>query len=500
MRPLTRVWLAAALYTALYSWFCVQRAVSAYYGDPDYGLFQQSFWTTLNEGWLFYNTYESGTHFSKHNSPILFLVLPFYAALPRLETLLVVQTAAIALGAVAVFKLAALLVDEESAVLLAWSYLLYHPMHGVSYDQFNELAFLPAPLLFAFYFMVQRRMGWFWACITASLACKEDVPFVTFGLGLYMIWLGRKTRRESEPPDGLVRHGQLLALISVAWLLLSLRVIFPLLRDGATWPYFRERYGQFGRDFTEVALNLLAHPWIIVPYLLRRHALLVLVELTAPLAFLPFRAPAVAAIPLATWVVLQLSSFGAMHNCGSRYMAPVIACMFAAAIVGLRNVVAATAVSDDSVEQAAQRRRTGLRWSRWVLALTTLSTFALDTTPMRFPFRGIRRPTAHQIARNALAERVPASASVSTQPEFYAPLSRRADVWLGYHPGTDYVLVDPAPDFTGHATWFDHARWNVNLPQILARGEYVMVDQADGAVLLRRVPWAMRGARRPTAP
>lgn len=471
------------VYTALYSFFCIQRWDTAYLGDPDYGLFNQSFWTTTQKGWLFYNTYEGGSHFQTHNSPIFFLLLPFYALVPRMETLLVVQAAAVALGALAVFKLTRYLLDEESGVTLAIAYLFYHPLHGVNYDQFNELSFLPAPLLFAFYNLYRRRMAWFWLCILLALGCKEDVPFVTFMVGLYIVWLGLSSTRPEGRRDPLVLHGAALAAVSILWLSFSLFVLFPYMRGGHDWPYFRERYGHFGTSFSEVVLTLLLRPWLMLPYLFGLHTIMFFVELVAPLAFLPLLAPRILLLALPTWIILQLSSFGAMHNAGSRYMAPVVSCLFVAVAVGVRQRVAPALLFDEIAPLSDAGRARAHKLLRWALILTILFTLAIDTTPMRFPFKNIPRLDSHQRARNSLVSFLPPDASVSTQPEFFGKVSSRVSAYMGYHAGTEYILVDPTQPL-----WYNHAHWDQVLPGLVASKQYLVVKEADGALLLKKNP------------
>lgn len=475
-----------AVYTAVFSFFCIQRATTAVYGDPDNGLFLQSFWTTANLGWAFYNTYENASHLGVHNSLVFVLVLPFYVLAPRMETLLIVQTAALALGALAVFRLGARFLDEECGADLALAYLLYHPMHGVNYDQFNELSFLPAPLLFAFDALYRRRMGRFWACMLIALSCKEDVPFIGFMTGLYVAWLGWRQGRRDGRPDPLVWHGLALAAISVAWLLLSLTVLFPALLGGVSWPYFQERYGHIGGTFREVATRLLSHPWIALPYVFSHQGMLAFLEITGPLTFLPLRAPSVLIIAAPTWTVLHLSSYAAMHNCGSRYMAPVVAIAFVATVVGLRGAGSVRSQTDAPPPLGPADASECRRRCRAVLWITLAAALLFNASPLRFPFHRIPFATAHQRARQALAAQIPQGASVSTQAEFYIAVADRAEAWLGYHPGVEYLLVDDTPDASGRAVWYAHARWDVTLPSLVESGAYVVVARADGAALLRK--------------
>jgi hypothetical protein len=160
--------------------------------------------------------------------------------------------------------------------------------------------------------------------------------------------------------------------------------------------------------------------------------------------------------------------------------------VFVAAIVGYRQRIAPVDEVGAVSPLPPEGRRRAQRAMRWALTLTVLFALAIDTTPVRFPFRKIPILTEHQRARNGLVDLIPPEASVSTQPEFFGKVTNRVHAYIGYHPGTEYILVDPTPDYTGHTTWYDHARWNVNLPILLSSGQYEIIAEADGALLLKR--------------
>jgi len=101
-------------YVAVFSYFTILKYCAFRSYAWDLGIFNQSLWTTLNEGRLFRHTLElflnsSGSFFAVHFSPILFLVLVPYAALQRPETLLVLQSVVLAIAAYPLY----LLVREE---------------------------------------------------------------------------------------------------------------------------------------------------------------------------------------------------------------------------------------------------------------------------------------------------------------------------------------------------------------------------------------------------
>lgn len=493
------------LYTAIFSYLCIMRYASGYLGDPDLGLFDQAFWTTTRHGWLFYNTYELGSHFRIHNSPIFFLLAPFYALVPRLETLLVLQTAAVALGAWPVFLLGKRFLGPDGAVTCARLYLCYHPLHGVNYDQFNELAFAVAPLIFAYHFLYAGRMSLYWLSLLLFLSTKEDMSFVVMTTGLYLIGLTlyRRRRREPllgpstlgtlrgaspagappEPPSrALLLHGAATFVLGAFWLWFSLQVVFPHFREGQSWPYFTYYYPHLGHNLTEAVRTILTRPDVTFPYLFSRGIILLFLELLAPLAFLPLLRPALLLTLAPTWCILALSAFGGTHNTGSRYMAPIVAVLFVALVESVAARVRATCSGDDLKPRIA-------RLLKWPLALTVLFALAINTTPVRFPFKNIPRVSAHERARSQLLALIPADASVATQPDLYSRVSQRVRVYVGYEAGVEFILVDPTPtpvDRPNPLRWYNHCHWDRDLPPLLQSGAYRVVREIDGAMLLRR--------------
>src|SRR2546423_12763797 len=88
--------LLAAAYFVVYSALSILRHETYHSLGPDLGLFDQIFWNTTH-GRFFESTMslaqpEPHSYLSDHFSPIYLLLLPFYALVPRPETLLLIQT------------------------------------------------------------------------------------------------------------------------------------------------------------------------------------------------------------------------------------------------------------------------------------------------------------------------------------------------------------------------------------------------------------------------
>jgi uncharacterized membrane protein len=110
--------LAAALIAAYlvdYGTLALLRHRSFHSFGFDLGLFDQVFWNTT-QGRFFESTISSAdphphSYLGDHWSPVFGLLAPFYSAYPHPETLVVIQTLFIGLGAIPIYLLARLKLD-----------------------------------------------------------------------------------------------------------------------------------------------------------------------------------------------------------------------------------------------------------------------------------------------------------------------------------------------------------------------------------------------------
>jgi uncharacterized membrane protein len=468
-----RLLIAMVLYTCVFSWFSLMKHSMTPHGDPDLGVFGQSMWTTLSYGDFLYNSFEPGTHFRVHFSPILFLLLPFYALHPEVSTLIVLQTAALAAGAWPVFLLARLKFSEESAMKFACLYLLYHPLHGMNFDPFHENAFMVAPLLFALYFMETEKWRWFWLSMAVVLSCKEEMGFLAAFLGLYgmgrALWEGRGKWCPGKGKLffnslGLSVVGALFSIIVIGWLA-------PWIRDGVDYHFFRERYGYMGDSCKEVFVTMATRPLVPLQALCNLEKIGYVLEIFMPLAFLSWWAPWLLVPLIPPMAANLLSTFGAMHNTGMRYMAPIIPFVFSSAIGGLAKVLATRKPPD--------REKAERRWFMAAFVLTMACMFTLDLSPCSLLRPGPAMTPHHRIVREA-ADRIPDEVTVATHSGIYQYLTHRRHVSFTYQQGVEYIIVDRS------SPWFKDSLWERDLSYVLKRGDYEVLEERDGIVLLKK--------------
>jgi len=455
-------------YTALYSYFSIMRHLSSKLGDPDFAIFGQAFYTAYKWGMPFFNTFEAHSHFGQHNSPIFLLLLPFYALHPGIPTLLIMQSAAIALGALPLFWIACERLGEKSALGFAVLYLLYHPLQGVNYDQFNELSFAVAPTMFAVYYFLKRKFVPFWLCWILALMCKEDSGFVGMFWGLYCLGLGIWKTEERKT---LWLNGALLLISGAAWTWSSLYIVIPHFKGGESYGYFAERFGNLGKNLPEAVITIITRPFYVLKILLEPERFSYFLEMFLPLAYIPFWAPGLLFMTIPTFGINMLCNMG-MHNTGGRYSAFIIPFLFAAGILAVEKILKKKPTPE-------AREKSSRLLFRIMFTLTVLSTLLINCTPLRIGFK-VPQITPHQRLILKLVKTIPPEASISTQADILQHVCHRIHAYSGYYPGSDYILVDES------SKWYSmHAQWDKNLAGILKRWPYQKIYDCQEIRLYR---------------
>ena len=253
MRGRFRHWPFALLLCAGAAFLIVEallnhRALGTSY---DLGIYDQVVWN-LSHGRLFQTTlvYETkGTY--DHFEPILILFAPLYWLLPDVRVLLVVQSLALALGAVPIYMFAryrfrGLGVDSDMLALLpAAIYLIYPPLHAANLNNFHEVALLPPLFGMALYGLLTGRRRMLWLSLMGCLLVKEDVTVTVLAFGLYIAALAPRGFRR--------RDGVILAAFALIWGVLVLYVFYPAVSGGMSYPFVGRRYSWLGASPTDAA-------------------------------------------------------------------------------------------------------------------------------------------------------------------------------------------------------------------------------------------------------
>src|SRR5207247_10436497 len=186
---------AIAAYAAGFAALSALRHEAFITGRFDLGNMVQAVWSTAH-GRPLRMTDLHGDQISRlaaHVDPILVAFAPLWWLWPSPHMLLVVQACAVALGAIPVYLLARKQLSSSRAGLgFGLAYLLYPATGWLTLNEFHPVALATTFLLFAFWYLDEDRLILFALFAIAAAACKEEIPLVIAGFGIWYAFAHRR--------------------------------------------------------------------------------------------------------------------------------------------------------------------------------------------------------------------------------------------------------------------------------------------------------------------
>jgi uncharacterized membrane protein len=474
-----RIVLAAALLTAiLFGALALLRHWSFHSTASDLAVFDQVLWNTIDgrfmESTLSLARCDPHSFFGDHFSPVLLLILPAYVLFPRPETLLVVQTIALALGVWPVYLLARRFLPR-GAQRLVWvaAYVLSAPLSFVALYDFHEITLAVAPLGFAMYFLATKRTVPMILSLLVALLAKEEVAVIGVGFGVALALQRRWW------PSAIVIVGSIGAFV------VTLKFIIPAFAAGAPYQYLG-RYASLGGDEAEIARTLLLDPLRALAVLGKGEVgskVVFVLSLFGPGLGLALRSRWALVTSLPTLGYLMLSDYGGFHTLHNQYGAPLVPLALGGSILGVSRL-------DDR-----WRRRV----TRGVAASTLFFAFTFGGLPWSINFadaflRGEpdRAPSGQPIlAREpryepflAAVRAIPVDEAVSSRDFFTTQIPQRRFNYnlVGLDPcDARYVILDYAAPSVNR----DIAKHHAEVDAVKALG-FEEIASGEGLSLLRR--------------
>ena len=397
---------------------------------------------------------------------LLFLPLALlYLIYPGPESLIVLLTVVLALGALPVYWIASRHLGHRGAALgFAAMYLAFPSIQAANLADFHIVSMTGSLLLFTLYFLLAKR---YWAFIALAIVCsaaREEVGLLIGVMGLYA-WLMQGQRR----------LGIGVACLSFTWVAFSFGVIIPHFNGGAT-SLFAARYADaiyhLRVFFTGRIGDTLTGP---VP----AFTLTYVAELLASTGFLALFGPFQLALAAPVLAINGLSGSTWQHGGGAHYSAEVVPALIVAAIYGTRwlaqqcrrvlNVPLATTAL--GITMVGLGVALGQSWRQGILP----------------PGQNFAWPSAsaHAARLRPFLASIPPGATVSAQTNVYPHISGRTKAYV--FPTVDdaeYVLVDVAgtsdplyPDQLFHA-----------VSSLIADRRFALRSADDGFLLFQRQP------------
>lgn len=476
--------ILVVVYSVMFSFITLMRFYT-FRTYVDLGIFDQAFSSAFH-GRLFYETPDllvirSGSLLGTHFSLLLFLLLPLYMIVPRPETLLVVQTLFIALGALPIFLISRLLLKSQRLSLaLTSAYLLSPAIQSMNMFDFHLEAFLPF-FLGMFYFSLLKQKWWGYVLfVSLSLVTIEFGPVMVFA-------------------------------ISVSYLMSNLKIVMPLLSKPRT--LFSKEYRHYSFPLVTMPVSVAAFylsltaagylsgtsispqsavsgflptldQWLGADYALKVAYWGILL---GGVVFLPLRVPS-RLLMVAPWMVVTvLTTTPAFTEIGYQHAGAFVApFLIVAAAYAMRGVNGRRATS---------------------LLVVVMILFCTVTTPLDPLVHrwipgiayedGLPIPTSHDMILYRVIDLVPSNASILTQNNLFSHFSNRPNAYV-YLPNNEtapsFILGDNKSSWYTIATvppltWHTYGSYGVRsvsdaIGEALSNGTYGIIADADGVILL----------------
>lgn len=322
---------AAVIYVVLLSFLSIYKHETYASSRFDLGNMDQAVWNS-SEGRILEATNEEGeltSRLTTHADVLLLAFVPFYWIWASPHWLLVGQAAVVGLGAIPLFWLARRFLQREwPAALISVAYLFNPGLQSANLFDFHAQMMSGTLLLFAFYYLLERRLWLFVIFAVLASAAKEEISLIVAMMGLYAIFPLRRPR-----------WGVPVFLAGVWYFLLVMLVVIPYFSSGGGSELVAQRYAAVGGSMTGVAETALTEPLSLLEYMFTGGKFTYLLNLLGTTGSLGIFAPLVLAIPLPELAINLLSGRPQMVDIGYQYAAPIIPFTYAAAAAGIANLV-----------------------------------------------------------------------------------------------------------------------------------------------------------------
>jgi len=472
------IFLAVSLYTLVFSYYTVLKHYTFQSFAWDLGIFVQALYSTIYHGRLFYYTIEnyvnpSGSFFAIHFSPILLILIPFYATYPKPETLLVVQTAILALGAIPLYMIAReILKDKKLSIIPPLIYLLYPALHGANWFDFHTEVFIPFSIFSMFYFYLKKRFICYFVFLFLTLSIGEYAPLIVLSLilNILIIKIYHYFReRHISSDSSILKIGKDMILlmvtmvVSLVWFFLALHIkeLFPLDPNFKEFLLATKNWEILGIDkssnpFFSVPSHIIMNPMdackaVFFDYHIK---FLYIILLFGPLLFLPLKSKYILSA-LTILIFFITSNFRPYYMIGSQYPLIPLPLLFIAFVDALQS---------NSFRDAKVMILVALIFSISTSPISPLArSFVKEGPWLWYPAMDLS-VNDRVTALHELLQLIPENASVLTQNYIFPHIANRLDA---------YVI----PQSIGWGPWYyDPSNTQKYLLQLINRSDYILLE------------------------
>ncbi|MGB5933565.1 MAG: DUF2079 domain-containing protein [Anaerolineae bacterium] len=457
------------LYIALFSTLTILKHEAFETTAFDLGNLDQAVWNTSHGRILRLTNIEGvDTRLAHHVEPILLPISLLYILYSGPQTLLILQTVVIALGAFPVFWLARERLKSDLAGLsFSTAFLLFPALEAANMFDFHAVTLAPSFLLFAFYHMERQRYRIFLLFAVLAMACKEEIPLLISMMGVYLAFVKREWK-----------VGSLAIFGGLAWFLAAVYIVIPRFNTQGGSP-FLSYYAYLGDGPLEIAMAIVTNPLLILRTILTPAKVKYILDLLLPGAFTSLFSPQTMFLLLPSLAINLLSTYPPMGVLEEfHYAGPLVPFVIISSIYGVEFLV----------RKATLLRLDGQRSVHLLSGLIFLASLLHHHyhgfTPLA---RHFQAPvvTAHDRLAHQLIALIPPEAAVSAQSNLVPHLSQREAIYLFPYPQTakaEYIILDTQ----GEKYPLDAGEYEKFLNALLSSPRHDLVSEIQGFLLFRR--------------
>ncbi|MEY2471668.1 MAG: hypothetical protein QOK28_997, partial [Actinomycetota bacterium] len=266
----------------------------------DMGIYDQGIWLVSHFKEPFV-TVRGLNYFGHHVNLITLLFVPAYWLGAGPHFLYVVETLAMAAGAIPIWLLTRDKTDAWTALVPAGAYLLYPSLEWINWWHFHPDALIITPLLFAWWCASRQNWRGFMIAVAAALLAKEDAALAVFVMGIVLVVRGER------------KWGLRTLAAGVLWFLVATQLIIPI-ANGGKEAFYEELFPGYGHSMKEILWTLVRHPSRTYRFAVLTDRLKYYRQLLYPVAGLGLAAPLVLLIGGPQLLVNVVSAHQPTHD------------------------------------------------------------------------------------------------------------------------------------------------------------------------------------------
>jgi uncharacterized membrane protein len=420
-----------------------------------------------------------------HFSPILYLLVPIYALFPYPPTLLVVQTVALAFGALPVYWLAKKHLGIFAGLVFMALYLTYPPLIGINLTDFHPESFLVPSLLFAIYFGLDKRWKMAIPFFILALSVIEESGILVFGVIAFLFVYHRAWR---DRKASILMISAALACLAYSEIASQLTYYFGLNPTGFTLTLNSDNYSILGATAAlGVPVAIIRAPGEILAALQYQfyYKVAFLIEIIGPVALLPIFYPEAILMGLPWLSIAFLSNYPGYYTIYGFHQAFVIFFVFPAAILALKRIKLKSPKMTPNIIRVYL-----------VLLLIVGVTFTATQTLPSSVYGNTLSVSPQNLAEDQIIALLPSNASVLTTSDIFPHISDRLNAYTvppsslrsGYALVDQEILSNINPQYiilnTGSIDGQIISETDAILASKVYNGTYGLVGYSDKVMLL----------------